>query len=332
MHKYEQEDIAKIVTLPYSWDKLENSTILLSGGTGLIGSFFCEVIKYRNKQFNSNIKVISLSRNGGSSSEGINNIKADVTKEIKVEGNIDYVVHLASNTHPKDYEEDPIGTIMTNVSGCDNLLKVAIEKKAKKFILASSVEVYGSGIDHPIKEDEFGYISLEKYRSGYNEAKRLSEVLCQSYKKKYGLNISIARFARVFGNNKRPDTKALSQFIEKAVNKEDVVLNSAGNQKYSFVYVADAVSALIKIIIDGENGEAYNVSDDSENKTLKDYASFLSDLANTKITIQLKNNESVSSAVNALLDTTKIKLIGWKPVYSVSEALKRLYIIKTESK
>ena len=192
--------------------------------------------------------------------------------------------------------------------------------------------MYGSGIEHPIKEDEFGYISLEKYRSGYNEAKRLSEVLCQSYKKKYGLNISIARFARVFGNNKRPDTKALSQFIEKAVNKEDIILNSSGKQKYSFVYVADAVSALIKIIIDGENGEAYNVSDDSENKTLKDYASFLSDLANTKITIQLKNNESVSSAVNALLDTTKIKLIGWKPLYSVSEALKRLYIIKTESK
>lgn len=83
-------------------------------------------------------KVISFSRRGGESSEYLECIKANVKQPLHYEGKIDYIIHLASNTHPKQYAEDPIGTIMTNIYGCDNLLKLAVEKKAR-FLLASSV-------------------------------------------------------------------------------------------------------------------------------------------------------------------------------------------------
>ena len=130
---------------------------------------------------------------------------------------------MASNTHPKQYAEDPIGTIMTNIYGCDNLLKLAVEKKAR-FLLASSVEIYGQGTAIPMNEEYCGYIDCNLARSGYNEAKRTCEALTQSYRSVFGVNAVIARFARVFGADKKHDTKAMSQFMDKAVLGEDIIL------------------------------------------------------------------------------------------------------------
>lgn len=129
MINLKKEEIESIAKLPYSWEKIKDKTILVSGGTGFIGAFLIELIKYRNQNYGDNTKVISLSRRGGTSSEYLECIKADVKQPVQYDGKIDYIIHLASNTHPKQYADDPIGTIMTNICGCDNLLKLAVEKK-----------------------------------------------------------------------------------------------------------------------------------------------------------------------------------------------------------
>ena len=239
------------------------------------------------------------------------------------------IIHLASNTHPKQYAEDPIGTIMTNIYGCDNLLKLAVEKKAR-FLLASSVEIYGQGTAIPMNEEYCGYIDCNLARSGYNEAKRTCEALTQSYRSVFGVNAVIARFARVFGADKKHDTKAMSQFMDKAVLGEDIILKSKGQQRYSYCYIADAVSGLLKLLLDGQDGEAYNISNDDDGLTLGEYAEYIASLANLKVRYEIENNESVSKATFALLDTHKIKNIGWKPQYSVKDGLKRTYMIKKE--
>ena len=97
------EEIKVIAELPYSWEKIKDKTILVSGGTGFIGTAFVDVIKYRNQKYNENIKVISFSRRGGESSEYLECIKANVKQPLHYEGKIDYIIHLASNTHPKQY-------------------------------------------------------------------------------------------------------------------------------------------------------------------------------------------------------------------------------------
>ena len=102
-----------------------------------------------------------------------------------------------------------MGTITTNVIGCDNLLKLAVEKKAI-FLLASSVEIYGQGTAEPMDEQYCGFLDCNIARSGYNEAKRTCESLCQSYKQQYGIEVKIVRLARVFGADKKLDTKAMS--------------------------------------------------------------------------------------------------------------------------
>lgn len=328
MTKYEIEDIKRVAELPYDWGKIDNSTIVISGGTGFIGSFLTNVFRYRNEKCNAQIKVISLSRRGGVSDSTVTYVKSDITKPIQYDDKVDYILHLASNTHPKQYAEDPVGTVITNVIGCDNLLKLAVEKSIKRFVLASSVEIYGQGTETPMAEDYCGYIDCNNARSGYNEAKRTCEALCRSYQSQYAVDPVIVRFARVFGADKKVDTKAMSQFMDKALSGEDIVLKSRGNQKYSYVYVADAVSGIIKVLLDGVSGEAYNISDDDEGKTLGDYAQLMASFAGKKVVFDIEDNNSVSKATYALLDTKKVKELEWEPMYKVSEALERTYKIK----
>lgn len=327
MTELEKIDISRVVELPYAWEKLDNKTILISGGTGFIGSFISDVIRYRNEKYNSNIKVVSLSRRGGSSDKTVEYLKADITQPISYAGTIDYILHLASNTHPKQYGEDPVGTITTNVIGCDNLLKLAVEKKAI-FLLASSVEIYGQGTAEPMDEQYCGYLDCNIARSGYNEAKRTCESLCQSYKQQYGIEIKIVRLARVFGADKKLDTKAMSQFMDKAVAGEDIILKSKGNQRFSYCYIADAVSGIVKVLLDGVDGEAYNIANEDEGLSLGGYAEFMADLANKKVLYRIENDEAASRASYALLDIEKIKKLGWKPLYEVKEGLERTYTIK----
>lgn len=327
MTDLEFEDIEKVAALPYQWDKLNNKSILISGGTGFIGSFITKVIRYRNEKFGANTKIISLSRRGGESNDTVEYLKTDITKPVKYDGSVDYILHLASNTHPKQYGEDPVGTITTNVIGCDNLLRLAVEKKAT-FLLASSVEIYGQGTEEPMEEHYCGYIDCNIARSGYNEAKRTCEALCQSYRQQYGIEIKIARFARVFGADKKQDTKAMSQFMDKAVAGEDIVLKSKGNQRFSYCYIADAVSGLLKVLLNGENGEAYNIADEDDGLTLGGYAEFMAGLAGKEVVYEIEDDAAASRASFALLDCMKIKSIGWKPLYTVKEGLERTYKIK----
>lgn len=323
----ELQDIERIAELPYKWDELNDKTILISGGTGFIGTFISNVIRYRNEKYNSNTKVVSLSRRGGESDQTVEYLKADITKPIIYEGKVDFILHLASNTHPKQYGEDPVGTITTNVMGCDNLLKVAVEKGAK-FLLASSVEIYGQGTEAPMNEKYCGYIDCNTARAGYNEAKRTCEALSQSYKQQYGIETVIVRLARVVGADRKLDTKAMSQFMDKALAGEDIILKSKGNQKFSYCYVADAASGIFKVLFDGVNGEVYNISDEDEGITLGGYAEFMAELAGEKVVYQIEDDAAASSASFALLDISKLKALGWEPLYTVSDGLRRTYEIK----
>lgn len=329
----ELKDIEKVAKMPFAWDKLKNSTVLISGGTGFIGSTLTQVLKCRNGLFGDNIKIVCLSRSRQGEENGVTYIRADVTEPIDIDFESDYVLHLASNTHPAQYAAYPVETITANVLGCNNLLKLATDKGCKRFLLASSVEIYGNGTESAMDEEYCGYINCNKARAGYNEAKRVCESLCQSYSAQYGIDCVIARFARVFGADRKNDTKALAQFMKKAVDGEDIVLKSEGKQRFSYCFVADAVSALLKILLEGKSGEAYNISADDEGMTLGDYASYIASLAGKKVIFDLENAQKGASAASyALLNCDKLKTLGWTPEYSVKDAIKRTYCVLKEIK
>lgn len=95
--------------------------------------------------------------------------------------------------------------------------------------------------------------------------------------------------------------------MDKAVLGEDIILKSKGQQRYSYCYIADAVSGLLKLLLDGQDGEAYNISNDDDGLTLGEYAEYIASLANLKVRYEIENNESVSKATFALLDGNTLR-------------------------
>ena len=141
------------------------------------------------------------------------------------------------------------------------------------------------------------------------------------------MDIVIPRPTRSYGPNLlKSDTKALTQFLTKAVNGEDVVLKSEGKQYYSYQYVADTVAGIFTIMLDGEKGEAYNIADESSDIRLKDLASYIAAYVGKDVVFEIPDQveaSGYSTATKARLDGSKLRSLGWKPKYSIKEGLER---------
>ena len=333
------DDIKKISELDYSWDKLKGKSLAISGATGMIGSFLIDVLMYRNENFNQNVTVYAFGRNEEKAKKRFgkyfNNdsfvfVKQDINFPIEDSicgEKVDFIIHAASNTHPVAYANDPIGTISANVIGTNNLLDWASKVFCERFVFISSVEVYGEnkGDTDKFAEDYLGYIDCNTLRAGYPESKRTGEALCQAYIKQKGLDVVIPRLSRCYGPTMlTTDTKALSQFILKGVNGEDIVLKSEGTQEYSYAYVADAVSGILKLMFDGECGDAYNVVSDASDIMLKDLAKIIADYVGRNVIFELPDETEragYSKATKATLASDKIKETGWKSYFDIKEGL-----------
>lgn len=339
-NNYYSEDINNVCKLSLPWDKLRGKSIMLSGATGLIGSFFVDVISEKNITDGLNCTVYALVRNEEKAKARFSKFADDthlvfIPYDVKyplvtdTPEKIDYILHLASNTHPMLYATDPIGTITTNIIGLQNLLEFAAAHRCERFIFASSNEVYGEnrGDAELFDEDYCGYINCNTLRAGYPESKRCGEALCQAYKSQKGLDVCVARLTRSYGPTMiMSDTKAVSQFIKKGVAGEDIVLKSEGTQYYSYTYTADAASGLLWILLAGESGEAYNIADISGDITLKDLASIIAEMNGKKVVFELPDAVEAagySRATKARLDGSKIRALGWKPMYNIKTGMER---------
>ena len=246
------------------------------------------------------------------------------------------MLHLASNTHPMQYAEDPIGTITTNIIGIQNMLDFAAAHETERVAFASSNEIYGEnrGDVELFQEDYCGYINCNIMRAGYPESKRCGEALCQAYIAQKNLDVVIPRLTRSYGPTMlMSDTKAISQFIRKGVNREDIVLKSAGTQFYSYTYVSDAVSGLLTVLLKGKKGEAYNIADARSDITLKELAEMIAGIAGRKVVFELPDSVEASGysrATKARLDGSKLQALGWKAQYSIGEGLERTMKILSE--
>lgn len=340
------EDVDYVANLNLPWEKLSNKSIMVSGATGLIGSMLIDVIMRKNSN-GLNCTIYALGRSEERmrrrfsyyfENSLFNFIEYDVTKKLFLgeEITVDYILHLASNTHPLQYSTDPIGTITTNIIGVQNLLEFAVMHRTKRFAFASSNEVYGEnrGDVEKFNEEYCGYIDCNTMRAGYPESKRCGEALCQAYKAQKGLDIVIPRLTRSYGATLlKSDTKALSQFLHKGVAGENIILKSTGTQYYSYLYVMDSVSGLLTVLLNGKSGEAYNISDDASDIMLKDLANIIADYAGTKVVFEIPDaieSAGYSKATKARLDSTKLKNLGWTAKYDIQTGIIRtLSMLKT---
>lgn len=345
-HLLYREDIRSLASLDLPWEKLHQKSILITGGSGLVGTCLVDAIMWKNMRDGLECNVYAIGRNIRKAKElfseylknrFFNFISHDINLPMKSDvGTIDFVVHMASHTHPVAYATDPIGTITSNIIGTYHLLEFAAEHQSSRFAFASSNEIYGEnrGDVELFDEHYCGYIDSNTMRAGYPESKRCGEALCQAFKKQAGLDVVIARLTRSYGPTMlETDTKALSQFIKQGVRGENIILKSAGTQYYSYTYIADAVSGLLTVLLKGENGEAYNVADEKSDIMLKDLAAIIADYSGTKVIFELPDEvekAGYSTATKARLDGGKLRALGWNAKYSIKEGIDRTLDILTQ--
>lgn len=341
-----QEDIKNYITKDLPWEKIHGKTILISGATGMIGKCIIDILMtynymqngLHNEKNGERVTIIALSRNKETAkkrfaqywdNDNFRYVSADVNEAIPECGSADYVIHAASNTHPLQYSQDSIGTITSNVIGTKNLLDYAVAHKAERFCFVSSVEIYGEnrGDTDKFSEDYLGYIDCNTLRAGYPESKRLGETLCNAYYQTHKLDFVISRLSRVYGPTMlQSDSKAIAQFIKKAAAGEDIILKSAGTQLYSYTYALDAAMGVLTVLLKGECGEAYNISDSESEVTLRQITEWLAQDNGVKVTYELPDvteQAGYSTATKAILDTEKISALGWIPQIHMREGLVR---------
>ena len=344
-----RSEIKEASELPINWSLLSGKTVLFTGATGMIASVMIDILMYRNQNLADNeqgVHVIAVSRNEEKAkkrfgvywdSKYFTYLSHDITMPLPELGTIHYILHAASNTHPRAYATDPIGTITANVQGTYQLLEYASIHNCERFFFFSSVEIYGENKNDVDKFEEsyLGYINCNTTRAGYPESKRLGESLCNAYAVQKGQEFIIGRFSRVYGPTMAvDDSKAIAQFIRKAVAGEDIILKSEGNQLYSYTYVVDAATAALYILLHGENGSAINIADRDSDIALKDLAGYLAKEAGMKVIFELPDQvekAGYSTATKALLDSTKIEQLGWKAKTGIADGLaKTVQILRTQ--
>ena len=238
----------------------------------------------------------------------------------------DYIIHCASNADPKSYAIQPVETILTNILGNKNVLDYCKEYKKCRMLLTSTFEVYGEISNTSVyKENMSGIIDQTVLRNAYPESKRSCELLLRSYVDEYNINAVICRLPSVYGPTMlKSDSKAHGQFIKNALNKENIVLKSRGEQRRTYSYVVDVVSGIFKVLFNGLNGEIYNVANENSIASIAEVASICAEIAGTKVVFDLPDKiekKGFSQSKDCILDNSKLKSLGWNGKYTLKQGL-----------
>ena len=320
---------------------LKDASVLVTGATGLIGSFLVEALAQLNESAGAGIGIFAAGR----SEAGIRSrfgalaekpwfhyVPYDATQPVRFDFDADFVVHAATSAHPLAYATDPVGTMQANVFGTARLLEYLRARGGGRFLMLSSGETYGEnpGLPEGFSETDHGWIDPMLPRACYPEGKRAAETLCASYAAQYGVDALVARLCHVYGPTfTSSNSRADAQFIRKALAGEDIVMKSTGSQVRSFCYVADAVNALLTLLAKGERGQAYNVANRASVASIRQYAETLADIAGVQVVFDLPpevEKAGYTKVTRAVLNPAKLEALGWKPKFDLRAGLEATFL------
>lgn len=337
-----EEDLASIASLSIDFlASLANKTILVTGATGLIGFTLIKALLHINQKKSLNIKILALVRNlkkaesmFGKQDEYLKFIISDISQKMSIAASIDYIVHGASQTSSKAFVQEPVETILTALNGTTNMLELAKEKKVSSFVYLSSMEVYGTpATDEKIPETHPTDLDTMSVRSCYPESKRMCESLCKSYFSEYSVPTKVIRLTQTFGPGVfYNDGRVFAEFARCAIENRDIILHTKGETKRNYLYTADAVTAILTVLLKGKNGEAYNAANENTYTSIYEMANIVAThCVSGKIKTIVQEEDiakfGYASILKMNLDVSKLKALGWKPTRNLIEMFDRL--IKT---
>lgn len=337
-NKIIEEDLEQIISENNGLKELYGQSVMITGASGLIGSYFLNTLIKLNEDYGAGIKIIPLIRNLNKlNKEAIDKdyvfpIVQDITTPINYEGDVDYIIHAASPASPPLMREKPVETNLANTVGTANALLFAKEHNTKKFLFLSSREVYGQSISDKryFTEEDIGTINQLIPRNSYAESKKAAENLCLGFKEEYGLDTKIVRLGQTFGPGMNIHGGMVhTEFIKMLLNNEDIVLKSDGSSPRTYTYISDAISAMFKIMLES-TAIVYNAVNNENEITIKELAQMIVSLypeTNSKVVFDIeeeKEGYDYATFKFCLISSEKIREeLGWNPKYSIEEGFKR---------
>ena len=296
--------------------------ILITGGTGFIGSNLCiylinkgHTVLCLDNNFTGNLYNISSVKNH----ENFSYIYHDVLNPLTLDIDIDQIYHLACPASPPKYQADPIYTSKVCYIGTLNMLEFA-RKKNVRILLTSTSEVYGEPLCSPQTEEYRGNVNTLGIRSCYDEGKRIAETLMMDFHRKYNVDTRIARIFNTYGPQMdKTDGRVISNFINQSLRHENITIYGDGSQTRSFCYITDQINGLVKLM-NSDCTSPINIGNPNE-LTVKQVAEKIIELSQSQSKL-LYLSLPKDDPTNRKPDITKANMIlNWYPHVKFEERL-----------
>lgn len=298
---------------------------VVTGGAGFLGSHLCD------RLLAEGLDVVALDNLITGSTDNIAHlidnphfrfIHYDVTNYLFIDGEVDFLFHLASPASPVDFPTKPIQILKVNALGTHKALGLAKAKKAR-FFLASTSEVYGDPLVHPQTEEYLGNVNPVGIRGVYDEAKRFAEAMTMAYHRYHNVDVRIVRIFNTYGERMRlDDGRVVPNFIGQALRGEPITVYGDGTQTRSFCYCSDLIDGFWRLM-NGPHTGPINIGNPTE-RTMMEFAQEIKRLTGSSSPIVLQPLLTADDPKKRKPDITKAReLLGWEPRVSLEEGLTR---------
>lgn len=341
-----KQDMEDIYSRRADWNIFNKRNVLLTGAYGMLASYIVYFLFYLKKEKNIDVRLTVVVRNKDKfykkfrNLDGIDEctvIESDLSQKFEVGTAMDYIIHAASLASPQYYSVCPVDVLQPNTIGNYNLLQLAKEKQVKGYLLFSTVDVYGavnveSGL---ISEETFGAMNTLDIHNCYSESKRMAETMCKAFQEQYNVPTKIVRIAHTYAPTMdiENDPRVFASFVKNIVNRQDIIMKSSGAGKRSFCYITDAVSGYFTVLLDGKDGDAYNVCNTDQYVSVRQLAECLANLYPDRHihVVQKERSTAEHYTENVLLldsestpDNAKLKKLGWEAKVGIKEGFSRV--------
>lgn len=338
-HKIIEEDIKTIAdNISDVSASLSGKTLLITGGAGFLGNYFIGIIDYLNKNvLEKPCRIISIDnfitgvKYRVEEGPNFKSIKHDIKVPLKVDEDVDYIIHAAGIASPKFYRKFKIETIDVATIGTKNMLELSKEKKVKSMLFFSSSEIYGDPDPKfvPTPETYVGRVSCTGPRSNYDESKRLGETLCIAYFEEHKIPVKIVRPFNIYGPGMRlDDYRVIPNFTSHALKGKPIPIYGQGNHTRTFCYVTDGITGFLKVLLSDLDGEVFNVGNENGEISVEDLSKIVSEIFDNKVGMQ-KTQGPIDAYASAdpkrrCPDLTKIRTkLNYSPKVDLKTGIKR---------